>query len=281
MDVALTLALFQRLTGYPLDSQGNPLLNTDGSPRNRNGSYGIRIPAPLMTVSQGAPSTQTPDAVRLWGRGYHQNSYIQVPVWFGGTDFKKHDQVWPCVSFVESDLIPGGDPYLYDDPIVYGEGSATVGNEDTGYTETGPDVLHSRKHPEPWTIQYTIRLYSKDPVEIQWLERALIICLGQKGALTVEQADGTFRTVDYRCARVAFFDQGEMFNPESSEGSNRDSYLTRAFTFVCEANVDNTVQGFGTLDWSQEQTVLHRILELSDLQERIWEGRQELNNLLP
>lgn len=201
-----------------------------------------------------------------------------------GTDARAYENVWPCVTFVESDIIPetGADPYIYDDPIGFFQGTATIDNPVTDYTLSGNGELVTRRHPESFVQMFTIRAFSKDPIELAWIVRSILYTLKKKGAISVENADGTFRMVDYYLDRVAYFDQGEMFNPKTGVGPTEDRYLSRAFTYMFETHLDNSVQGFGTLDWSDPvPTITQRIMELSATQDRIWEGRIDLESHRP
>jgi hypothetical protein len=284
MDPALVLALFERLTGYPLDSTGRPMVDpATGRPVNRHGSYGIRFPTPRETVSSTALSTDNPSALRLFGRGFHSNVYNQVPVFMEGPDSVRFEDVWPCVSFVESDIVPNaGDPFVYYDPIVDRSGSATVTNDVNDYELTGADQIITRAHPEPFLQMVTIKVYSKDPVERTFINRAVLHAMKTKSAISVEQGDGSFRMIDYFLDRVAYFDQGEAFSPNTATGPTHDRYLCTAFTYMFETHLDNSVQGFGTLDIQEPQdTILHRILEIRGHQERLFDGRVDLEGFRP
>lgn len=283
MDPALTLAIFEKLTGFPFDNSQRPVLDpTTLLPTNRHKSFGMRIPVPSVNVSRGALSTDNPSALRLWGRGYQKDLYMPIVVHMEGPDAKKYEDVWPSVSFVESDILPGKDPYIYRDPIGVLSGDATITSHLTGATETGPNQGMFRKHPTPWNVVYTVRMFSRNPVEIQWMERCFLDMWDVKGAISVERADGQFRMVDYEMERVAFFDQGEGFNPKTGVGPTEDRHLSRAFTLMFETYLDNTVQGFGTQDWTgPEYTVLERIMEIQGKVDMFWEGRRNLSDFLP
>lgn len=283
MDPSLTLAIFEKMTGFPFDQGGRPVLDpTTRKPSNRHKSWGMRYPTPINAVSKTAPSTDNPAGLRLWSRGYHQNLYTPVPVYMEGADAKRYQDVFPSVSFVESDILTGGDPYLYFDPIGYTQGSDIISVPETGYTEEGPAELIQRKHPDPWDVVYTFRIYSTDPIEIQWLERCFLDMWGPKGAILVERANGEFDGVDYVMERVAFFDQGEMFNPKAGIGPTEERHLSRAFTIRFETHMDNSVQGFGTNDFEDPiPSILERIMEIKDVQGRWTEGELSLERFLP
>ena len=284
MDPALILALFERLTGYPLDSQGRAMVHpTTGLPVNRHGSYGMRIPTPKETTSNTALSTDNPAALRLFGRGFHSNVYTPVPVYMEGPEAVRYENVWPSVSFVESDIIPNaGDPYVYYDPMVDRVGEATITHPITGEVTRGTNQIVMRAHPEPFVQMFTIKTYSKDPIERDLLNRALLYALKTKGAISVEQGNGEFRMVDYFLDRTAFFDQGEAFSPRAGTGPTHDRYLCTAFTYLFETHLDNSVQGFGTLDFEAPQdTILQRVLEIKGTQDRLWDGRNDLETLRP
>lgn len=283
MDPSLTLAIFEKLSGFPFDAGGRVQIDaTTRRPVNRHGSWGMRYPVPKNTVSKSAPSTDNPAGLKLWGRGYQQNLYTPLPVYMEGADAKKYADVFPSLSFVESDILPGTDPYLYFDPIGVFNGTAEIENPATGYVEEGPDTVTLRKHPTPWDVVYTFRLYSRDPIEIIWLERCFLDMWNVKGALSVERADGTFQGVDYTMERVAFFDQGEMFNPKTGIGGTEDRHLSRAFTIKFETYLDNTVQGFGTNDFEDPvPSILERLVTIKDVRDRWTDGEFSLETLIP
>jgi hypothetical protein len=283
MDPSLTLAVFEKLTGFPFDAGGRPVIDpVTRRPVNRHRSWGMRFPTPKFSNSKTAPSTDNPSGLRMWDRGYNRNLHTPVVVYMEGSDAKRYEDVFPSLSFVESDIMVGKDPYLFDDPIGYTEGMAVITNPATGYTEEGPGELHYRKHPTPWDVIYTFRLYSRDPVEIQWLERCFLDMWGTKGSISVERADGTLQGVDYELERVAFFDQGEMFNPKTGIGDSEDRHLSRAFTIKFETYLDNTVQGFGTNDWDTPlPSITERVSSIRDVVSRWTDRDLSLEVFLP
>lgn len=286
MDPATLFAVFRRLTGYPLDAQGNPLLNADGTPRNIEGSYGLRLPALRRGDDDQNLSRLNPDGLRLWDRGYHPNQFVQVPVWLEGVEAKKWEDVWPCCSFGISDIQVGGNPYSYDttdgaDGIwpagtvgpTGDQGSETITNPATGYTYAHPTSRTVRPNPEPWDVLVTVSLYSRSPVEMAFLERAFLNLFRQKGALLVEQLDGTSRPYDMVFERYSTMDQGEPYDPQQGTGGEHAAYLHRAFTYRVETFLDNSASRFGTNEFRTAGIIRERILELAALQTTLVETR--------
>lgn len=287
MDPALLFAIFRRLTGYPLDSQGRPLVDDKGLPQNRDGKFGLRIPAKKSTTSGpiSPQGTATPEAWRFGTRGYEPNNYVQVPVHAEGIDTKRWETVFPSASFTISDVQPGGDPYIYDphdgeDGIGQDSGTATVTNPVTGYTMAVPDHRTVRANPEPWDVYVTVSLYARDIFQMAHLERALLVLFPQKGAIDVEQLDGTFRTLDCFFVRYSVMDQGEPYDPVEGVGPQGDSFVKRAYTWKIETSLDNSVSGFGTYDFVTQQMILQRIVDLETMQQKLIEQVQ-LEEFLP
>ena len=117
---------------------------------------------------------------------------------------------------------------------------------------------------------------------MQWLERCFLDIWNVKGAISVERADGTFKGVDYQLERVAFFDQGEMFNPKTGIGPTEERHLSRAFTIQFETYLDNSVQGFGTNDFNDPiPSILNRIVTIQDFIGQYSDGPLTLERFLP
>ena len=91
--LATDFAIFKRLTGAPLDSQGRPLRDPIGIPANQERvmppdqgggfgpSYGVRIPLlkhPYDTAH--GLSSKDPDAYRMFAKGFDKDSFRQIPV---------------------------------------------------------------------------------------------------------------------------------------------------------------------------------------------------------
>jgi hypothetical protein len=278
MDIALTLALFERISGAPFDSAGRPQLRADGTPNNRHGSYGVRLPAPkTLAALRQSLASDNGGGLRPWGRGFEQTAYQPVRVQVDGVDGLRNDQVWPSVSIVETDILPGTDPYLFNDPIEETSGTATITNPITGQTFTGTDRVRSRRHPDPYNMVYTIGVFAKSSVERALLSRSVLYILGMKGAISVEKPDGTFRMVDYFFDRTAMVNQGEAYNPKTGLIETEDRHLAAHHTYIFETHLDNSVQGFGTHDFGAwETTILSRLLEIQSTDGTIWTGLEDL-----
>lgn len=280
MDPALTFAIFRRLTGYPLDARGNPLIVAGTSPpqpQNIDGKWGIRLPVRRGGTTPVLLDSHNPDSLRLWGRGYEVQSYRQVPVCYEGPDSKRWEDVFPRVAFVVSGLETGTDPFIYDpdddDGIGIDVGTQTITNPVTGTTRETTDHRSVRRNPEPWDVTFTITMYAKDPIEIQLLERSVLQHFGQMGAILVEQLDGTMQTRDYRFERYIVMDQGETYDPAKGLGPTGDAFLKRGLVFVFETFLDNSIAegGFGSPPYTDYPTVLERLMDVRDIQNRYLE----------
>lgn len=279
MDPALTLAIFEILTGAPYDSHGRPV-TVDGVPRNRHRSFGVRIPVSKTDPARPSLASDNPAGLRMWARGYEQNLYRQVKVQLDGVDGKRNDEIWPCVTVVETDTMIGTDPYVYNDPFEARQGTVSVVNPNTGFSLDGTDQIRTRRHPDPYNVVYTIGAYSKDMIERSWIVRSILYILGHKGAISVERPDGSFRMVDYVLDRAAYFNQGEAYNPKRGAGEGEEQHLSTYLTYIFETHLDNSFQGFGTLDWGPwEETITQRVAEISSYDGGIWEGRINLETL--
>jgi hypothetical protein len=242
MDPALLFAIYRRLVGYPLDNRGRPQLGSDGKPRNIEGSWGLRLPSRKTGASQAAQGDV--DLHRFGARGYEAKNYVQVPV-----------------------FIQGGEAYVYDladgeDGIGADTGTQTITNNVTGYTYEATDQRRTRKHPEPWDVFVTVTLRSREPFELAMLERALLILFGKKGAIQVEQLDGSHRVIDYVQERYAVGHEGEANDPDEGIGGERSAFLKSSLTYRFETSLDNSVVGFGTDDFTTQQMVSERLLEI-------------------
>lgn len=270
MDLALAFAIFRRLTGYPLDAQGRPRSTSMGVPENIDGCFGLRIPqrktSPAGTASK-ILSTGAPDALRLYARGFEQHGYVQVPVFFQGVDRRKFAGIYPACFFNYSGL-DLGEQYVQDqgneptDGIESTSGTRTIVSSPTGTEREVPDLILKRKHPNHWNVEMSISLESRDPIELMMLDAALLRIFPRFGGIKVERADGTSAHIDFWWSRYAVMDQGEAFNPAVGEGAEVDAALRRTHTYVFETWLDNSVNGFGSYDIVEAETVLQRILEL-------------------
>lgn len=270
MDPAVLLAVFKRLTGYPLDSSGNPRLNAEGRPLNAEGSFGLRLPLRREGAGAKTPQTSIPDDFRFGEIGYRKRQYRQVPVYLDGIEVKRWKSVFPSCSVSISDITEAED-YVYDtadgsDGICTAVGSTTVPTS-TGGTRTVPDSLVIRKHPETWRVYVTICLYATNPIEMAMLERALLTIFQQKGSIRVEQLDGSSLVRDMVFERYSNMDQGDLYDPGQGIGAEGRSFLKRAFTYRVETVLDNSVDGFGSEgDYVYEKTILETYLEIATIQ---------------
>ena len=283
--LACDLALYRRLTGYPLDSQGRPVLDpATGKPVNtsiigspgpdgevvRVPSYGIRIPllkAPQRGV--GDLSSLSLDAVRLFGKGFESTAFRQVPVFFDGFSGRSFSDVWPCVivrsmtglTYRSSDYTPGDmirseDPEAQDVSILDPFSGEVLGTGKSSYLE--------RAAPEPYDLTYVITAYAKNKIDLGFMCEQLHLVLQTGGALEVEHMDGEVHPFDFLPKKIAAVGSDEM------PGLEGDRFFAMAYTYVVEAYVDNSLNAFGvfeTAKTTQAQTaILSSIYELDNIQ---------------
>lgn len=277
MDAALIRAIFERLTGYPVDSQGRALLDSNRKPQNVHGSYGLRIPMRkkgVTTAQSDIPATGNSAALRPHGAGFEQHGYNVVPVFFQGTDGRKFPHVFPSCSFNYSGL--SKQPYAInntgavdDDPIdEESTETDTITSASTGEEIVVPSYLRRRKHPDMLVMEVAISVYSRDPVELILLDAALLYIFPLRGAIQVTLADGSTTMADYWWERYAVMDRGEAFDPAMGVGPEVDGYLKRTHVYSFETLLDNSVNGFGTYDIEQFSTILQTIVDFETEQER-------------
>lgn len=290
------LAVYKRLTGYPLDNTGRPLLDANGVPKNReiigppdlNGvehifdaegvsyplnpvlpSYGIRIPTMLPPFrNQRSLSSRDPDALRAFIQGFDANSFRQVPVFdenITGVDFQN---VWPCVSFRWSELEYAPGTFIYHDPFeqfnTTGSPATNIVNAQGEVIESGYSGLLIRPHPESWSPLYTITAWSKDKMEMMLIADQIMQMFPGKGALNVTWKSGEVHACDMLLQRVVTLDEGhdEVQRTQSPEA---ERYFARAFVYLIEGYRDNTTNQFGTQDITATTNILQRLLEIDTL----------------
>lgn len=279
---ALTLAIFEKLTGYPFDSEGRPMLNSETQePANRHNSRGMRIPTPIDPSTRGVLSTDHPSAIRLWGEGYAREATTHVKVFHYGVNSSDWRETLPSVSFQPTDLQVGGLPYYSPTDHVReptGDISESF-NPATGTVLYGPTRRTKRTNPEPFTLYYAITLRAAFPTELEWLERCLLKLFGAKGMILVERSNNDYGPVNYSLERVAFIDRGEGYNVNANQGPTEDRSLMRVYTYAFQTSLDNFVPGWLTDEIPSENTILHRILEITNLQTKLSTGRLDLETL--
>jgi len=310
MNLAIDLAIFERLTGAPLDSKGYPQLDKNRIPTNRSvigppnslgpdalkaetdegadlianlfPSYGIRIPVQKKGQEiSGGLSTQNPQALKLFEDGWKNHAFRQVPIFNRNIEGRKFEDVWPCIVFYWSDMDFDESTFVFDDPFCgpTADSAEQQVQQPDGTIVTGNAPLTQwRSHPDPWSPQYTIRTYSKNLFETLWMVRGIQQLFRPRGGLIVKQADGTDLVVDMLYDSFQNMDVG-TYDLASSESPKEQSYYSRAFTYTIEGYLDNTIpegseNGFGLNpgdSWITQDTIRQRCLELANIRDEVLE----------
>jgi hypothetical protein len=290
------LAIYKRLTGYPLDSKGRPLLDATGVPVNRevigppemNGydkiwdapnqkfieappqlpSYGVRVPLAKQgqTGARGL-TNQDPDALRPFALGFEPNSFRQVPVFDQNLSSRKYDDIWPCVTFRwnEVEFEPG--TYVFHDPIGYNDPTSApvaIKNRLGQTIESGYAQNVRRRHPESWNPYYTISAWAKTLIELQFITQQIMYLFPGKGALTIEFQDGRKHTCDMLLQRTLVLDESRDEVP-GTQGPEEQRGYGRAFVYLVEGYLDNTTNQFGVQDVRSNPAVIQRLFEIDNI----------------
>ena len=293
-------AIYKRLVGYPLDSQGRPQLDAQGVPVNREvigppdlnpfekvydeltktmnpfypvlPSYGIRIPMQKSGHAAIKGSTsKDPQAVRLHKEGFEPRAFRQVPVFDENVSGRAWAETWPSVSFRENSTEAEGNTYVYHDPFnSLDEKSAPVSikNEKGEVIATGYSARKVRPHPESYNFQYIITARAKTKWELGFLMGEIVRLFPQKGALTVSWQDGTTHTCDMILERIVTLDglQDEVLQTQGPEEARE---FSRGFVYRVEGYADNTTNQFGVQDsyWATRSVnvVFERILQIDTI----------------
>ncbi len=289
--LAVDLAVFRRLTGYPLDNKGRPRVDASGVPLNRlifgppTGastttpdatrvpSYGIQIPVAKSPYDAAHGYTSNdPDAVRLFEKGFDPNGFRQVPVFSENIDGRKWADVWPCVTFRWTDEEHDDSTSMFFDDME----STDARYPDTTIVDrfgdefTGPTRVNHYPHPEQWVQKYMIRAYAKSPQELGLICEQIKRIFPPKCGLEVEFADGSTHVSDMILESVVNLDLKGNEISKALAGEEQ-SYYSRAFNYRIEAYEDNTVNKFGNRLVQNSRTILTHIFSLTDLQDELYE----------
>lgn len=283
--LAVDLAVFERLTGAPLDAKGRPVLDNSGVPKNRSvigppkrgalPSYGIVLPV-LKAPHDNANmlTTKDPDAVRLFEDGYDPQAVRQVPIFDENLDARKWDEVWPCVSFRWRSHDFDEKSFIYTDPF---NEVHTKGVPVTVDGVAGKKTTRVRPEPMGWKMEYVLTAYSKTRMELGLICEQLQRLFPPRGALTVRQMDGSTITVDMLLTRTENLDQQGSDGAMKSLGLQEQEYLARAYTFSVEMYDDTTDNKFGFHDIYTTKVVTERVLELKTLQAASYKNAYNLD----
>jgi hypothetical protein len=262
--LAIDLAIYERLTGAPLDGQGRPLLDSRGVPRNRSciapplhpkvrlPSYGIRIPQ-IKENAANSEQVVRPSDILL-------RSWRQVPVFSDNMTGELFQNAWPAVSFYWFGESFNGSTYVYADPFIEPDpGAPTV--EINNRELSGPTRARYRGHPDAYDVTYVIRAWALDPTELRLICKRIKELFPARGALEVEQANGDKTVFDMMLESVENLDESGQ-NVEASIEAEQRNY-SRGFIYRIEAYEDNTMDEASM--WV-ETTVRSRLLELARVQ---------------
>ena len=306
------LAFFKRLTGAPLDSAGRPVLSA-GVPTNRSliappgvgggtaPSYGVQIPLLKQPFKgQAGLTSQNQDALRPFAQGFDPSAFRQVPVFDANAETRNWEDVWPCVTFQQTDVAPGA-VYIYHDPFgpndpanpgVYADPNASVvniTNRNGDAVMSGYSSYLNRVHPDQYDVYYTIRYYAKSRIEAQIIESQIMYLFPRNSALLVDWMNGDTHPCDMFMVSSQALDvgSGELKRRMSSDkvlDASEQAHYSRSFTYRIEAYFDNTQNSYGVHgDTYAIQAITQRILELATVQNTIAEnsGDQNLQELVP
>ncbi len=290
LSLACDLAIFKRLTGHPLDSQGRPVRDPvthipinrhvigppNGSDETLAPSYGVRIPTPKGPTGLDL-KTNNPDAIKLYDAGFHRDDYRQVPVFWDGTTGREWDGIWPCVVFGQSGEIEH-DVYTYYADIDQVDLSAGTAILDDGTTEV-PAGYFTSPQPEQSIYTYVIKAYAKNRVEMSLLDDQIKRLFPQKGAILVERADGSL--VPFDMIRGAVDDISPRGSDKEKALIGDQRFYAKAYNYRIEAYGDYTVRGFGD-QFSQEKTsvILTHVMEMVDFQTQVVTQSFEISTTL-
>lgn len=310
------LAIFKRLVGYPLDSQGLPLLGEDQRPVNREvigppdmnpfeqvwdpikqemvpvfprlPSYGIRLPQPTgdADIKRGLTS-RNPNALGVTAfQKMSRGLMRQVPVFDDNLFGRKHTDIYPAVTFRWIDTEPDFSTYLYHDPIERQDTRSTPesivnGNGDT--VQSGYALNYVRPLPHGYKPSYMITGWAKTAWEAGLLSAQILALFPMKGALTITQQDGSEYTCDMLLDRTVTLDPPT--NPLSHAEEEQRLY-GRGYVYTVEAYLDNTTNDFGVGDSAfaarKVPAVLERLFEINLMMSRLavsQQGEVDLNDL--
>jgi hypothetical protein len=286
--LAADLAVFERLVGAPLDSNGRPKTDENGVPVNlllcapplyqpeevtRLPSYGVRIPMTRQGVdATRGRSTQNPRPFKPT-RDFVFGAWRNVPVFPVNIEGRDWSNIWPCVTYYCQDETFNASTFIYADPFGRDAPDAPtieVTNRRGKVLATGVQNNERRPHPEAYDLHYGIQVYSKDSTELRWICDAVKKLFPARGSIEVEQMDGSRLQLDMLM-------EGDPVNLDignrevaMSMADNEQRHFSRLFTYRIESYIDNT-GGFEAKDRWQEYAITNRILELADLQNNLIE----------
>lgn len=309
MFLEVDLAIYRRLTGYPLDSTGRPLTDGAGVPTNREcigppdlnpyeriydaetgtyttvlpvlPSYGIRVPLLKGSFrgSQGLNS-QAPNAIPLFDK-FEPDAFKQVPVFDQNVTGRDIENIWPCVTFRMITFDFDGSVFVFHDPFKHPDTTSEpvqILNRAGDVVQEGFSKNVVRPHPEAWKMTYAITAYAKSTVEMGLICAEISRLFPSRGAVNVTFASGEVHACDMLLQRTETLDEGGD-QVLMTRGPEQERSLAKAFIFVVEGYADNTVNKFGVRDTRSVVAVRERILELDRIMGdlAIEESNEDLN----
>lgn len=298
----LDLAIYKRLTGFPLDSNGRPQLGTDGHPINREvigppdlnplekvwdeanqqfipvyptlPSYGIRLPMPKNSQDAKRPlsSHSPPTSPTAYGR-FEPNSFRQVPVFDQNLEGRKHTDIYPAVTFRWIDLEPDPDVFIYHDPFCNQDQGSTpveLRNAQGDVIQTGYSQNIVRPAPDGWKPVYMIVAWAKTLWEVALMSAQIAALFPQKGAITLINQDGRPDTCDMLLERNVTIDPDNLPLAQAEE-ENR--LFGRGFVYSIDVHLDNTTNEYGIqgspIAARKTPAIIERLLELDLLMQGV------------
>lgn len=290
MPLEVNLAIYKRLTGAPLDGSGRPMTDGSGVPLNRERigppdlnlnerifdpetgeytevlptlpSYGIRVPMTLQNSRQGLTSYNQ-DALPLFSK-FDPKAMTQVPVFDQNMSGRKFDDIWPCVTFKWMGMDFDAKTFVYHDPF----GAPDTDSELVNIRNRNGDIIQTgyarnlvRPHPESWPMTYTITAHAKSELEIAMICAEIARLFPARGALNVEFANGEVHACDMLLLRTATMDPGGDEAVMTRHPAEQREF-SRAFVYVVESYLDNTVNKYGISDTRSVAAITQRILDL-------------------
>lgn len=293
--LAIDLAIYERLVGAPLDSNGRPKLDANGIPVNRSivaaashvtprlPSYGVRLPAIRQGVDGSRGATGHNVAPLHPVKDFRYVAPRQVPVFPLNVEGRDWRVIFPCVAFYwyETDFDPS--TFIYDDPFCSVDPSAPIVSSQeapAGQITQGSTRNKFSNHPDAYTETYIIRVWAKSLHEIKLLVSEIRRIFPARGVLEVERASGGKMPLDMILDRIENLDTNGPDVP-MSQNSAEDRFFSRAFVYRVESyeDLDGGFDSVGpgcTANVSQAQwfdgTIQQRILELADAQDNLQSG---------
>ncbi len=304
-----SLAIFKRLTGYPLDQHGHPLVDPrTGIPLNREligppdlnsinrqkdtvsgkwidipprlPSYGVRVP--MFSAAPGARGNATDDpSARNGYKGFVPTAMKQIPVFEMGTTGKKWEDTFPSVSFRWTAFdngkdVPFHEPYVDEDlsgPL------RTLLDEAGDVVAQGYDHKIVRPMPDQVNVTFMIVCSARNTTEMGLICNSVMELFPQKTALIVHLQDGSEHACDMFRDRVVSYDEGGDF-VIATQGPEDQHQLMRAFYYTVEAYMDNTTNQFGVqntpLAARRMATIMDTMFEIATLQDNLVRATLEL-----